>query len=269
MQTWIRSAVVVLATGFVGFFGAWQADFLVSQRGTLGPTVLQGVQPIFALGAILLTVGVSSVVGAGIAKLTSTTTGMFVFGFGLFAMSMKMSGSTEFIVVEGNFYMLMLESAIFAALVLAGTLIVFGIGGPIACGRSEVEPSAAEKVGKAFLLSLVTLPVVWFIANSPEKGQVIGSAALAGVAVGLLGRQFLRSTQPILLFVFPILVGGVGYFVGLMMGDSDIVALNQQSISRLLLVMPMEYASGIVIGLAIVLGWTSSVEEKPHEELAA
>ncbi len=263
MESWIRTFVVILAVGFVGFIGNWQASTLVSSRGALGPSILQTTSPISSVLAVLITVGVASIVGGFIAKMTSSTVGMFVLGFSIFAMSLKLAGVEEFVMNDGNYTLLILETAFLSAIVLLGTLIVFGIGGPLQCVQ---KPSADEKVsvlvGKAILISLVVLPVVWLIANSPTKGQVIGATALGGILIGFLARQVLQTMQPLLLFCFPIAFGGVGYIIGLAISESTPAAFAQQTMSPLLLPMPLEYASGVILGLAIGLGWTSSIAEQ-------
>ena len=83
MDSWLRSAFVVIAIGFAGFLGAWQADTLVSIRGVLGPTILQTISPISSVIAILITIGGASVLGGFIARLTTIPTGMFILGFSL------------------------------------------------------------------------------------------------------------------------------------------------------------------------------------------
>lgn len=263
MQTWIRSAIVVTAIGLVGFVGVWQADGLFSARGTLGPSVLQSNSPASALLAMVIMIAFGSLIGGFVAKVSTTTTGMFVFGFAICAMAMRLAGATEFITNDGNYSMLLFEAVLVSVLVLLGTIGVFAIGGPISSLQTdETNASKPTQFGKTILISLVVLPILWLVANSPLKGQVLGASALSGIAVGFLYRQFLRNSQPIALFALPIAIVGFGYLIGTTMGASDIASLNQQSISRLLLIMPIEFAGGFIVGLAIVLGWTSVVEEK-------
>ncbi len=263
MEAWIRTFVVIVAVGFVGFVGNWQASSLVSARGALGPSMLQTTSPIYSVFAILITVGIASVVGGFIARMTSSTVGMFILGFSIFAMSLKLAGVEEFVMNDGNYTLLILETAFLSAIVLLGTLIVFGIGGPLQCVQKPcADEKAAVLVGKAILISVVILPVVWFIANSPTKGQVIGATALGGILIGFLARQVLQTMQPLLLFCFPIAFGGVGYIIGLAISESTPTALAQQTMSPLLFPMPLEYAAGVIIGLSLGLGWTSSVPEE-------
>ena len=277
MHTWIRSAIVVIAIALVGIVGVWQAGNLVAERGTLGPSVLQSISPTFALFALVITIGVGALAGGLVAKISTTTTGMFIYGFAICAMAMRLEGATEFITNDGNYAMLLFEALLMSVLVLLGTIGVFAIGGPFkehfkewswALRKEECldlpdqQDSTPSQLGKTVLISLVVLPVLWIFANSPMKGQVLGASAVSGITVGLLYRQFLRASQPVALFALPIAVVGVGYLLGTTMGPSDIAALNEQNISRLLLTMPIEFAGGFIVGLAIVLGWTSSVEEK-------
>ncbi|MDP7004948.1 MAG: hypothetical protein QF718_01895 [Phycisphaerales bacterium] len=268
MDTWIRSIIVLLATGFVGFFGAWQASALVSTRGVLGPTIFQSISPISSMLAVALTIGVASVVAGFVAKCTTSTTGMFILGFSLFAMAMKLEGMQELVMNNGNFNVLALEAAFISVLVLLGTLVVFALGGPLKCVSKPMEDeNTAKQLGISICLSLAILPVIWFIASTPAKGQVLGASAVGGVLIGILSRQFLRSMQPIILFALPIACGGLGYLIGLLLSDTSPASFAQQKISSLLFPMPIEYAAGIIIGLALGLGWTSSHDENTVPEI--
>ncbi len=267
MEAWIRTFVVVFAVGLVGLIGNWQASSLISVRGALGPTILQTISPVSSVVAVLITVGIASIVGGFIAKMTSSTVGMFILGFSLFAMALKVKGVEEFVINEGNYTLLILEIAFLSVIVLLGTLVVFGIGGPLKCiQKSEGDEKTAVLVGKAMLISLVVLPIVWLIANSPSKGQVIGAAALGGILIGILARQVLQSMQPLLLFCFPIAFGGLGYVIGLTISEPTVIAFTQRTMSPLLFPMPLEYAAGVILGLSIGLGWTSSITESTSSE---
>ncbi len=268
MHVWIRSAIILLATGFVGFIGAWQASNLVSWRGVLGPTIFQSITPLSSVLAVFFTVLVAAFVGGFVAKISSAITGMFILGFSLFAMAMRLEGMQELVMSEGNFNALILESAFLCVIVLLGTIIVFAIGGPLRCiSKTSLEDRIPNQLGKAILISFAILPVIWIIANTAAKGQVIGASAVGGLAIALLSRKFLHSMQPILLFALPIACGGVGYFIGMLLSDPTPSAFAQQKMSPLLFPMPIEYAGGIILGLAIGLGWTSS-EESASSELA-
>ena len=122
MHTWIRSAIVVIAIALVGIVGVWQAGNLVAERGTLGPSVLQSISPTFALLALVITIGVGALAGGLVAKISTTTTGMFIYGFAICAMAMRLEGATEFVTNEGNYSMLLFEALLMSVLVLLGTI---------------------------------------------------------------------------------------------------------------------------------------------------
>ena len=131
MENWTRTFFIVLAIVIVSIVGTWQASSLVSPRGVLGPTILQSVSPISALTAVFITVAVASVIGGFVARFSSSTTGMFILGFSLFAMALKLEGVEEFVMSQGNIHLLMLESLLLSVIVLLGAIVVFALGGPL------------------------------------------------------------------------------------------------------------------------------------------
>jgi hypothetical protein len=265
MESWLKTGVVIVAMAIVGFLGSFEASSLVSPRGEIGPTILQAQSPISAVIAILITVGIASVIGGIVAKYTSTTSGMLVLGFSLFAMAMKLDGIEAFVYGGGNFYLLILEAIFLSVIVMIGTIVVFAIGGPL-----KDVPKATQKqpndIWVALLISLAILPVVYFVATSPMRGQVIGAAAVGGIAIGFLARYFTPTMQPLVLYALPIAMGGLGYLIGMTTAPVTDVAIAQQQISPLLFPMPIEYAAGLLIGLSIGLGWAASLAEKPDTD---
>lgn len=266
MESWIKSGCIILAMAVVGFLGSFEADYLVSPRGEIGPTVLQAQSPISAIFAVVITIVVASVIGGLVARFSSTTSGMLILGFSLFAMAMKFDGIEAFVYGGGNFYLLILEALFISILVLLGTLVVFSLGGPL-----KDVPKADKKNPKdiwlAILISLSILPVIYFVATSSMRGQVIGAAGVGGIVIGFLARRFTPNMQPIVLFALPIAAGGLGYLIGMTVSPVSDIAIARQQISPLLFPMPLEYAAGLIIGLSIGLGWAASLAQKPSNEL--
>ncbi len=259
MASWTRTGLVILAIAIVGFFGVWQATGIAGVRGGLGSTVLQSQTPIAALVAVILTIGIAATIGGIVARWTTSATGMFLVGFSLFAMSLKLGGVEEFIQSGGNYQILMLEAVFIGVLILLSAFVVFSIGGPLKDVRKkDTEYSASADMWRAIIIALAILPVMWLVAKSPMKGQMIGSAALGGIAIGFLTRKYTPSMQPVMMYALPIAMGGVGYFIATMYSDSGISAFIHQSISPLLFPMPLEYAAGFVMGLSTGLAWFTS-----------
>ncbi len=265
METWLKTGIVIVAMAIVGFLGSWEVGGLVSARGEIGPTILQAQSPISAVIAVLITVGVASIIGGFVARITTTTSGMFVLGFALFAMAMKLDGIEAFVYGGGNIYLLIIEALFVSVILLLGTIVVFAIGGPLQDVPLR-EKDASTDFWKALLISLAIIPVVYLVAHSPLRGQAIGATAIGGIAIGFLARQFVPTMQPLILYALPIAAGGLGYLIGMMLGPVTDVAIAQQQISPLLFPMPIEYAAGLIMGLSIGLGWAVSLAEKPAED---
>lgn len=261
MAAVIRTTIVILALAVVGAIGTWAAGGFLASRGGLGPTILQSQSPVNALLGVSIAIGIVAILGGFIARGTTYLTGMFLIGFTLFTMSLQFHGATEFVLTGGNLYMLIAEAVVMATIVLVGAYVVFTLGGPLCdVPRSDTTQRSTESI-TILIIALVMIPVVWMIATTPEKAQVIGTTTVGGIAIGFLVRQFLPTMQPILIYALPTAMGGVGYLIASLMGPTDGVALVQQSISPLLFPMPIDYAAGSVMGLSIGLSWAASLAQ--------
>jgi hypothetical protein len=265
MDGWIKSALVLVAVAVVGFLGSWEASGLFSARGGFGPTILQAQSPISAVVSVLITVGVASIIGGFVGRYTTTLTGMFILGFALFAMAMKLDGIDSFIYSKSNVHLLIVEAFSLSALIYVATLVLFAISGPLK-DVQKPEEGQQSNFWKILLISLSVIPVVYLVAKTPMRGQVIGAVAVGGVVIGFLARQFTPMVQPKIYYVLPIAAGGLGYFLGNNLGPVSDVALVQGTLSPLLFPMPIEFASGLIIGLSIGLGLAASLAEKPPQE---
>ena len=114
---------------------------------------------------------------------------------------------------------------------------------------------------------VAVIPIVFLIVRSPMQGQLIGATFLGGMIAGLVGRLLSPHVQPILLFVAPIVFGALGQAVGMMLVKEPLdVAFIERSLSPLSNVLPVDYAAGSLMGVAVGLGWARSFlhhEEQP------
>jgi hypothetical protein len=265
----MRMTIVSLALAVAAAIGTWAAGGFLADRGGLGPSIFQSQSPVIALLGVAVAIGLVAVLGGLVARVTTSLTGMFLIGFTLFAMSLQLHGATEFVLSGGNLYMLSLEAVVMAIIVLVGSFIVFTLGGPLSdVPKADTSQNSTEGI-TMLLIAIVMVPVVWLIATTPEKAQVIGTTAVGGIAIGFLVRQCLPTMQPIMIYAVPTVVGGVGYLIASAMGPTDSVALVQQSISPLLFPMPIDYAAGSVMGLSIGLSWAASLAQPGTAEAAA
>ena len=278
MESWLKTGFVIVAMAAVGFLGSWEASGLVSPRGGIGPTILQAQSPLSAILSVVVTIGVASVVGGFVARITTAISGMIVLGFSIFAMAMKLEGIEGFIYGSGNLYLLMIEVLFISILLLLGTYIVFAIGGPFVVMKKDSfsittigwpVPFVVEKekegnkadIWKALLISAAILPVVYLVAKSPMRGQAIGAAAVGGIAIGFLARRFTPSMQPHVYYVFPTALAALGYLFGTLFFPVSDVAFAQQHVSPLLFPMPIEYAAGLLLGVSLGLSWGISEDK--------
>ncbi|MBT4584877.1 MAG: hypothetical protein HOC93_07350 [Phycisphaerae bacterium] len=272
MAEWMRTAILIVALAISAVIGTIGAQWLGGPRGGLGPTILQTVDQIDAAIAILGVLAIASVLGLLTAKVTTAASGMFVLGFALFALAMRTQGVSEFIFSDGNTSSLMIEAVCLSVVILCSSVFIFQFSNPLKDvplnqSGSWDAPFSLRTVGITLLISLAMLPVIWIIAVTPSKGQVIGSAVIGGIAVACLARMCMPHTQPILLFAAPTAIAAVGYAIATFLGISD-TAFTQNTLSPLLFPLPIEYAAGSIMGISIGLSWGASLAEKVTPEIA-
>jgi len=270
MVEWIKTAILIVMLALAALVGSTGALWLGSPRGGLGPTIIQAIEPVSASIAILIVIAVASLFGILVAKVSSAASGMFVVGFALFALAMRTQGVSEYIFSEGSASLLMIEAIGISLVILGSSMIIFRFGGQLKDVPFNQEecwdaPFSPRSIGMTLLVSLAMLPMIWLVAVSPSKGQVIGAAVVGGIVVACLARKFIPHLQPIFLFATPTAIAAVGYLVANSMGISDI-AFTQNKISPLIFPMPLEYAGGSIMGIAIGLSWGVSLAKKVGKE---
>jgi hypothetical protein len=259
LQAIVRNTVLVgcLAVGATAC--GLMAFMMMSARGAYGPTILEALSPVRAVLAVLICLAISTALAILVTRVCNTAVGMFTLGGSLFGLAWRLATIEEYVHIATP-ALLPVETIIWAVLVLAATVIVFRLGGPMPDARTDAHgrhphPVFSVDALKAAGAGLLMLPVVWLIAQSPLKGQVIGAALLGGVAVGAAGRVISPNVQPILLFVSPLVFGAVGQVIGAAVLRMPLEeAFVADKIPALLLPMPADYAAGSIMGVAIGLG---------------
>ena len=266
MAEWLRTALLIVALAFSALIGAIGAQWMGGPRGGLGPSILEAIDPVSASMAVIGIIAIATIFGIFIGKVSSAASGMFVVGFALFALSMRTQGVSEFIFYGGNTTILMEEAFGLSLILLCSSILIFRFVGPLKdvplnkneCGSA---PFSLRSIAMTLLISLAMLPIIWLVAVTSSKGQVIGSAVVGGIVVACLARKWTPHLQPIVLFAAPTAVAAVGYAIAASMGISDI-AFTQNTISPLIFLMPLEYAAGSLMGIPIGLSWGTSLAKK-------
>jgi hypothetical protein len=266
MVKWMQTAILIVALAIAGLVGVMGAQWLNGPRGGLGPTLLQANNPIFASISVMNVMALATILGIIVGQVSTAASGMFVLGFALFALAMRTQGVSEFIFSEGDISILMVETLGMSLVILLSSIIMFRICGPLKDvpldkNESWDPPFSLQGIAMTLLISLSILPVIWVVAATPSKGQVIGAAVVGGIVVACLARKFTPHLQPIMLFAAPTAIAAVGYATANFMGVSDI-ALAKNTISPLIFPMPLEYAAGSLMGIPIGLSWGTSLAKK-------
>ncbi len=265
MQGAIRIGSTLIGLLIIGFVAAFASDSFLSMRGAAGPTMMQSVAPFKSLMALVSVSLIGAIVGACVAKVSTTNSGMAVFGFGYFVLAMNLSGFEEFVYTQGNGWLLVCELLFVAMLILLGSLLIYAIGGPFESVADEKEGDSASLL-HVLAVGLGILPIVYIVAQVPDKGQVLGACVAGGIFVGFLTRKFLPAIQPVWMFALPVAYGALGYIVGIQMTGFSESLLIQGHVSHLLFPTPIEYAGGTILGVSIGLNWLAflSVPEEQN-----
>lgn len=286
-----RNVALLVGMVFCGFICAEAVQFLTSPRGAAGPLVLASQSPIMALVVVVGCLLISAVVAGVVGRYSNAAVGLFVLGIGLYVLDGRLSTMAEsaFSVtgvgigagdphVSGRSVLLLggIETLLLALAALAAVLMIFKIAGPLA----DVEPNEAGErphwltsadALRAAACGIIILPVLWLIAQSPMKGQMIAAAFLGSMLAGMIGRLVSPHVQPKLLFVAPMIFGGLAQMVAAMVFKPPLdVAYVTQSLWKFSLVMPLDLAAGSLAGVAVGYGWARSFlhhEEQPDAQM--
>ncbi|MHC4901254.1 MAG: hypothetical protein ACYTGD_06280 [Planctomycetota bacterium] len=264
LEGWRRYAAV-----FVGMLVAagicYQASrFAVSPRGTIGPTMFQAQAPATATFAMVVLFAVSTAVAAYVGRLVNTAVGLFILGAGLWALRLRLGTIEDVAFAGGSLGLVAVETIFWGLLVLGATLAIFRLAGPLSDITADEPGEAPAKVWDELGLrgaaaGILVIPAVWLFARSDLKGQTLAAVVLGAMAVGLVGRLLAPHAQPRLLFAIPCLFGALGQLAAMVMVRESLTdAYVAKAIPAVGMPMPIDYAAGSLMGVAMGLGWAKS-----------
>lgn len=249
------------------------ASWAMFPTGAPGPGVLQAESPIAASLMTVLGLTVAAVLAGVVGRFSNGAVAAFALGAGVFVLARRMGTAEALIFGNGSLVMIGVETLLWAALVLSCTLIIHRIAGPL----RDIEPDVAGHHPDPFFsreaiisagTGVIMVAVVWIVAQSPMKGQVLGATFLGGIGTGLAGRLISPHVQPILLYASPLLFGGLAHLISaVILQQPPDAALVSGELSTLSKVMPVDYAAGSLMGVAFGLGWAKSFLH--HDETPA
>lgn len=274
IDTTVRWSLYIGALIVLGPIAGWFMELSHAADGTAG-TVLVSASPVVGV----LGLGLGSALAAGVGALAAwrcgLRPGLTCAGIVLAWMAGMSSGLTGAAASagEGPWGVLLAEG------VLVGVCLV-GIGVAVswAAGRHRVPASAPNKPDEsehtlsfnkrsiAALAAGVPAGAVaaWALALTDLKGQVIAAAALAAVALTMLVRLVDLKTPALgalaagaLLAVF-----GPAYAMALVPADGALAGAYAQTLPGIVLVTPLDWAAGVLLGTPIGLAWAASIVKR-------
>jgi len=263
-----------------GVICAQASPYLRSVRGALGPTIAHADAPVLAATMTLLFFAVATLAACYVGRILNAAVGLFVLGAGVFVLSGRMESVGELAMSssgtgKGTLIAVAIETFVWAVLVLGGTMAVFGFAGRL----RDIEPDEHQEMPHPFwsgaamkcaAMGVLVLPVVWIIAQSPLKGQMIGATFVGAMLAGLGGRLLSPHVQPMILFASPVFFGAVGHLIGAMLLKQPLdIAFARGQLSHFSLPMPLDYAAGSLMGVSMGLGWAKSFLQHDEESVAS
>ena len=273
--------------------------FLLSGTGTFGPTILQAQSPWPAIIAMVAALIAGTFMACIVSRLLtskevllvdvfvrlpastkdifnpsesrtstqSTGTSMLIIGIGLGWTCLQLE-SVQAVVLEGSTGLLAIEGLLWAITLLLMAAMVLRFGGNFVTPMkndddTEDDWAMSPAALKMAASGVCVLPVVWLIAQSPMKGQVLMATIIGATAAGLVGRLLAPTVQPILIFASVCVFGALGHWVAGFMMPTDlatVVATNQ--LPNLVLPLPIDYAAGSLVGVPIGIAWANGFLEK-------
>ncbi len=270
LQGWRRYAVVFLGMLLTAALCALAIPFSMDPRGAAGPTALQAESAVLAVSAIIVCFGLATGIAGYVGRLINCAVGLFVLGAGLSVLAWRWGTIEELAFSEGSLGLVGLETALWAGILFAATAGVLKMAGPLRDMVPDDSDSDTDGGGlglRGAAAGILVLPVVWLIARSELKGQVLAAVVLGSMLVGLCGRFLSPHAQPRLLVAAPCLFGALGQVIGMVLLKQPLVeAFVAQSIPALSLPMPIDYAAGSLLGVSMGLGWAKSFQQQEQEQ---
>ncbi|MCH2139380.1 MAG: hypothetical protein MK074_10075, partial [Phycisphaerales bacterium] len=206
-----------------------------------------------------------------------TSASMLLLGLGLGWTALQLE-PVQTVILNGSMGLLAAEGVAWALVLLVMAFIVCRFGGVFITPMqnddgTEDDWAMSPAALKMAASGVCVLPVVWLIAQTPMKGQVIVAAIIGATAAGLVGRLLAPTVQPILLFASVCVFGALGQWVaGLWLPTDPSAIVAAGHLPNIVLPLPIDYAAGSLMGVPIGIAWANGFLEKDdttHQAAAA
>lgn len=232
-------------------------------------TALVSDAPAWGLIAVLLGVLLAGVVGVGAAILVGSRDGMFCMGVALAWAAWHTGHFKELaraVDLHDPLARLAAEGLIVGAVTAAVGILIVWIGG------GEIEDESDTFFGRQSLIGLLAMVVAgglvaWGVARTGLVGQTFAAAACAGLFGGLAARVMGHGCAGrTLMLAIPILATAAPLLAMSQVHGSFGATVYADELPGLGRIMPLDWASGILMGLPLGLTWAASIVEQHQED---
>lgn len=262
-----RWSIFVLAAVVAAIAGVGLSHFVTDARGVGAgvPSVAGSMQPVIVM---LIVVALSTVLGTVVARASNAAVGLFIVGWGIACLGMQTTGVMDMVFDGAPFPRAFWYAVGMAVVAQAAAFTVFRFAGPLPdmplrdeSGKSDA--CAPATVARMAVASVVAVPVVWLTVRSDLRGQAIGGAAIAGVAVAFAMRFVGQGRQPVLVYGLPILFVAFAQIACGVPANAE-AAFAAGTLSPFARVMPLDLVGGLFMGVSVGLGLSRSGAHDAH-----
>ena len=272
----IRWSLYVAAAVLVGPVAGLLMDLSSAPDGSAG-TVLLSASPVLGVIGLVLGAALAAGIGALAAWRCGLRPGLTCAGIVFCWMAGMSSGLTGAIAAAGHgpWWSLMIEGALVATC-LAGVGVVLALAARhhTPTPSEHVTPQSIEALESEHALTLsprmfggiavavaAGAAMAWVLAVTDIRGQVIAAAAIAAIAIGLVIKLVEIKTPAIaaLAAAGVLAIASPAYALVAVDADTALAAAYAQALPGLVLVTPLDWAAGVLIGTPIGLAWAASI----------
>ncbi len=265
-QTLIKWTLVAGAGLVVGPLAGRLCSMLRAPDGGPDATALLCTSPALGLAATLGAIALAGVYAVIASRLLNFKWGMMCGGI-ITGWSAWQSGRADAILRRAQssapLWTLAVEAAIYAVLGLTIVQAAVSASDKKLAGLGQDDGARQDGLKAAAIAALLGGVVAWGVARSEMVGQTFAAVVAAAVVGTLVGRVVGHRASVPASALGCLLVGVAGPIIGASMhGPRVIDALFTGQLFPLARIMPLDWLSGTLVGVAIGVSWAGSMVEK-------
>lgn len=261
-----RVALLCIAIALCAVIFATTVPVFVSARGIAGPVIAESERPLLALGAAIAAFAACVAVAAFIGRKLNAVVALFVLGCGVGMLAMRSGAVRDLAFGQLNLWLYAAECLLWTVLVAGACHVIFRVGGRLPdfpeTHEEDIDSPTGRSARISWLAGIAGVIVASLAAVTTGKGQALGAAILGGFVAGALGRVLAPRTTPVYLAAAPMAAFTlVSVFLAFSVRGDLGVGLVEGGLPRPLWIMPIDMATGALVGTALGFGFVRSFAE--------